>query len=1346
MKRFFFLLTFIAGISLSIQAQPYEAKKIDGLLFYLDHKTSTAILGNIDFSIHKKLLKIPRFIKVGNMEYTVTQFFNDTFQNPYDNTIEEVIVPETVQKIPAEFFSAKRFPNLKKIVFPANAPRDWFIDPRSVLHYTKAAVLEFVSEPEHVLQIGNVLYSPTKKTIYDIRNLTDTVYFVPETVDSIYINFSFETSLKPSNVDLVLSHPIQGMYNMNEYSNSRIHVVQSTDETDLMEWLYKQSNSWFEPILSFNENNNFIKKLSNYMRKEFIKKHLYKDKGDFTLNLQYDTEAIEDVTLDYLYTKKTPHVKNKHLSINIGNNILPEPHYIPMKVTAKPKKRKRIVGFVYFNDTIVNDTHIISGTFTKQNLKVLTCNEGEFIENIDYRLSQNKNELYKWHCNDSLTDLRPNNILKEVTKLKSYSLELGAKCHELFLPEKVEEIERTIVERSTELKTLAFPATITKIDPDAWNKIYSIKNLYFPKTPPIDISEITNAFALQLAHLKHFYVDAEALDTWKSKFPQSSPILNKIKGVPQDVTITNQEADKIIVTVRRLDNNTQYTLDNTQKNITVPRTTPIRIHIAPRDIYDLQKLVLNDEEQQSTIFQTFLLEDLNVTSRGETIKFQLKALQHEGGSIQLTTLNNQTLESTTEVLRGTKIRLQITVAPHYTFKYWTFNNAIFHCLDTVFEVQQHATFNAVFYRQKALVDLSEVDNKYRLTLKDEDGTVVPFERLFVDDVVFLQEPELPEELLVSAVEVNGEPVTQYPHEITVAEKLTIKATTRPRLRKITLSPKAQKYVKITDIYDNYITGTEVPHNTTCKFYIKHEPHERIHKVFINGVEYLYESSVITLTIDKDITLDLEIETIYYTFVLEFPAGCKVAVNNEVITESPYTQRVVAGTKFKITAESTSSLIVKGFDINFERFLREKSIDIVLDRDLKVFVNAVPRRAKLVFQSTGHGKIDIWTSQGKQQVNNVTIQCGTQLTITPIPEQEYECSTFQINGVAYPPKTTKLVVEGDLDIQAEFQPYTYEEIDGLYVNRRTQEVVGINPTITQITINLDQDLSIASNAFNGNSELTEVSIQKGITAIGTNAFFGSALKMIHIGACVTSIANDAFSNCKKLKLVELEHTDPKTLDVAESGLGSRNFLLRVPNGCAESFRTTAPYSHFDVIEQTIPVELKGIFADERQGLPITKCEYWQTKKSDYTLIQGETPLPGGSRLFFANKKHYRDSITALYIDDVPVNLPYAHILLQPVSIRVETAQKEEKKPMLTETANRNQILIKPNPASDFISVQTEQAPPIDYRIVTENGIVVRTGVLTEQQQTINIQKLGSGIYWLQLLTDEQHNQSISFVKE
>ena len=85
-------------------------------------------------------------------------------------------------------------------------------------------------------------------------------------------------------------------------------------------------------------------------------------------------------------------------------------------------------------------------------------------------------------------------------------------------------------------------------------------------------------------------------------------------------------------------------------------------------------------------------------------------------------------------------------------------------------------------------------------------------------------------------------------------------------------------------------------------------------------------------------------------------------------------------------------------------------------------------------------------------------------------------------------------------------------------------------------------------------------------------------------------------------------------------------------------------------------------------------------------------------------------------------------------------------MLAETANRNQISIKPNPASDFISVQTEQAPPIDYRIVTENGIVVRTGVLTKQHQTINIQKLGSGIYWLQLLTDEQHSQSISFVKE
>ncbi len=85
---------------------------------------------------------------------------------------------------------------------------------------------------------------------------------------------------------------------------------------------------------------------------------------------------------------------------------------------------------------------------------------------------------------------------------------------------------------------------------------------------------------------------------------------------------------------------------------------------------------------------------------------------------------------------------------------------------------------------------------------------------------------------------------------------------------------------------------------------------------------------------------------------------------------------------------------------------------------------------------------------------------------------------------------------------------------------TSGVVTIPDTITIDGVTY-KVTTIASNAFKGNTKITQVVIKNNVTSIGKNAFNGcKSLISVTIGNNVKTLGGNAFYNCKKLKTVTL----------------------------------------------------------------------------------------------------------------------------------------------------------------------------------------------------------------------------------
>jgi TonB family protein len=73
--------------------------------------------------------------------------------------------------------------------------------------------------------------------------------------------------------------------------------------------------------------------------------------------------------------------------------------------------------------------------------------------------------------------------------------------------------------------------------------------------------------------------------------------------------------------------------------------------------------------------------------------------------------------------------------------------------------------------------------------------------------------------------------------------------------------------------------------------------------------------------------------------------------------------------------------------------------------------------------------------------------------------------------------------------------------------------------------------------------------------------------------------------------------------------------------------------------------------------------------------------------------------------------------------------------------RLNLKLYPNPAKEFIKIELSELPKdVEYNIISLNGQILKTGLLTDIIQTINIQDLTNGIYVFNLKVDRSIFQS------
>nr|MBQ8252990.1 leucine-rich repeat protein [Lachnospiraceae bacterium] len=96
--------------------------------------------------------------------------------------------------------------------------------------------------------------------------------------------------------------------------------------------------------------------------------------------------------------------------------------------------------------------------------------------------------------------------------------------------------------------------------------------------------------------------------------------------------------------------------------------------------------------------------------------------------------------------------------------------------------------------------------------------------------------------------------------------------------------------------------------------------------------------------------------------------------------------------------------------------------------------------------------------------------------------------------------------------------------------------------------------IGSNAFNGHSKLTKITIPSSVTKIGKNAFYGcKKLKSITIPSKVTSIGKKAFYNCKALKKVTIKSKKLKSVGSSAFKKIKKNATIKVPKSKLKAYK-------------------------------------------------------------------------------------------------------------------------------------------------------------------------------------------------
>lgn len=130
-------------------------------------------------------------------------------------------------------------------------------------------------------------------------------------------------------------------------------------------------------------------------------------------------------------------------------------------------------------------------------------------------------------------------------------------------------------------------------------------------------------------------------------------------------------------------------------------------------------------------------------------------------------------------------------------------------------------------------------------------------------------------------------------------------------------------------------------------------------------------------------------------------------------------------------------------------------------------------------------------------------------------------------------------------------------------------------------------SIGKEAFSQCSQIISVDIPAQVSVIGDYAFhYCTNLKTVSIPESVTFLGNYVFAMCPMLESIEMQPKKPLSCIAGFTNDVLANTILYVPEGTAELYRTTSPWSDFQNIQEKLYTGIEETGADNNAALLVS----------------------------------------------------------------------------------------------------------------------------------------------------------------
>lgn len=129
-------------------------------------------------------------------------------------------------------------------------------------------------------------------------------------------------------------------------------------------------------------------------------------------------------------------------------------------------------------------------------------------------------------------------------------------------------------------------------------------------------------------------------------------------------------------------------------------------------------------------------------------------------------------------------------------------------------------------------------------------------------------------------------------------------------------------------------------------------------------------------------------------------------------------------------------------------------------------------------------------------------------------------------------------------------------------------------------------SIGKEAFSQCSQITSVDLPAQVSVIGDYAFhYCTNLKTVSIPESVTFLGNYVFAMCPMLESIEMQPKKPLSCIAGFTNDVLDNAILYVPEGTAELYRTTSPWSDFKNIQEKLYTGIEKTDGDINEGVHV-----------------------------------------------------------------------------------------------------------------------------------------------------------------